>query len=158
MKINISQIAPEGLTLEEDLPTAALDLEIDNVKFRGPVRIRAEVSKITNAVSVDLTLHCLTQAICSRCLNEFEITLNKKLRLNYPVNKQESSIDTSTSLSVNGERSRTIDLGPDIREEIILDYPFQPLCSPKCKGLCPQCGRNLNEGGCSCAITKKKTF
>ncbi len=137
MKININQIAPEGLILEEEIPVASLDLETEIIKFRGPVRIKAKVFKITNALTVDLTLNCSAYAICSRCLNEFEIDLNKKLRLNYPVSKQEL----------------TLDLGPDIREEIILDYPLKPLCIPNCKGLCPKCGKNLNEGGCSCAIT-----
>jgi uncharacterized protein len=54
------------------------------------------------------------------------------------------------ALSVNGERSLAIDLNPDIREEIILVYPIKPLCSIDCKGLCPKCGKNLNEGKCNC--------
>ncbi len=137
MKININQIAPEGLILEEEIPVASLDLETEIIKFRGPVRIKAKVFKITNALTVDLTLNCSAYAICSRCLNEFKIDLDKKLSLNYPVSKQEL----------------TLDLGPDIREETILDYPLKPLCIPNCKGLCPKCGKNLNEGGCSCAIT-----
>ena len=137
MKININQIAPEGLSLEEDIAASTLDLETDIVKFRGPVKIEARVAKITNAVSVDLTLSCAMYAICSRCLNEFKTDFKKNLRLSYPVSKQES----------------TIDLDADIREEIILDYPLKPLCNLDCKGLCPKCGKNLNEGGCSCAIT-----
>lgn len=154
MKININQITPEGVTLEQELSAAVLDLETDIVKFRGPVKIRARVFKITNAVTADLTLSASLRLVCSRCLSEFESDLNKTFRLSYPVDKQELIIDTSTALSVNGERSRTIDLGPDIREEIILDYPFKPLCQAKCKGLCPKCGKNLNEGNCNCVTFK----
>ncbi len=46
-----------------------------------------------------------------------------------------------------------IDLKPNIREEIILDYPIKPLCSLSCKGLCLKCGKNKNEGGCNCGST-----
>jgi uncharacterized protein len=46
-----------------------------------------------------------------------------------------------------------IDLNPDIREEVILDYPIKPLCSLLCKGLCLKCGNNKNEGGCNCGST-----
>lgn len=142
MKINIHQITPEGLTLEEEVSPKMLDLDTDLVKFRKPLNIKAEVTKITNAVTVDLTSHTSIYMECSRCLNEFEIDFKKNLRLSYPVN----------------ESDKEIDLSPDIRDQIILDYPINPLCSPNCKGLCPNCGKNLNEGGCSCGITKKKTF
>lgn len=139
MKININEIAPRGLTIKENLDPAAFDLETDLVKFRGPLKVEAEISKITNAVTVNLSLSALMRLNCSRCLNEFEMNFNKALRLNYTVEKQEFKID----------------LGPDIREEIIVDYPMKPLCSQACKGLCPKCGRNLNEGPCSCVKRAK---
>jgi uncharacterized protein len=137
MKIRIAQITPEGVDLEESVAASRLDLETDTVKFRSPIDIRARASRITNAVSVEVSLSGLMSLVCSRCLNEFEVELKKKLKLNYPVDKSQ----------------QVINLGPDIREEIILDYPIQPLCSSDCKGLCPKCGKNLNEGGCSCATT-----
>ncbi len=142
MKIDINKIPLEGLTLEEEVNPSALDLETDIVKFLEPIKIRAEVSKITNAVTVNLSLSGSIHLNCSRCLREFNVALKKILRLNYQVNKSEPIID----------------LDQDIKEEIILDYPIKPLCNPDCKGLCPKCGKNLNEGGCSCAITEKKTF
>ena len=137
MKIDINNIPLEGLTLEEKVSPSVLDLETDTVKFSGPIKIRAEVSRISNAVSVNLSLSGSTLLNCSRCLKEFNVALKKIPRLNYQVDKSEPIID----------------LDQDIREEIILDYPIKPLCNPDCKGLCPKCGKNLNEGGCSCAIT-----
>jgi uncharacterized protein len=44
-----------------------------------------------------------------------------------------------------------IDLQPIIREEGILAVPIHALCFPDCKGLCPHCGQNLNEGTCGCS-------
>jgi uncharacterized protein len=43
-----------------------------------------------------------------------------------------------------------INLTPIIREEGIVAVPMQVLCQPDCKGLCPECGQNLNEGTCDC--------
>ena len=137
MKININQIPLEGLIIDEEITAKALDVETDTVKLRGPIMLEAEISKITNAVTVKLSLSAKLSLVCGRCLNEFEIDLKKKLQLNYPV----------------GKGDLVIDLGPDIRQEIILDYPLKPLCRPECKGLCHKCGKNLNEGGCSCATT-----
>jgi uncharacterized protein len=135
MKIHIAQVTPEGINLEEDVFASDLELEADTVKFSGAVNIKAAVSKISNVVSVDLVLNGLILLVCSRCLNEFKTELKKRLKLNYPVDKSQ----------------QVIDLNPDIRGEIILDYPIQPLCTVNCKGLCPECGKNLNEGSCSCA-------
>jgi len=142
VKIDINKIPLEGLTLENKVSPSALDLDTDTVKFLEPITIRADVSRITNAVTVNLSLSGSMHLNCSRCLKEFDIALKKAVRLNYQVNNSEP----------------VIDLGQDIKEEIILDYPIKHLCNPDCKGLCPKCGKNLNEGGCSCAITKEKTF
>jgi len=135
VKIDTNRIPSEGLSLEEEIAPSALDLETAVIKFCGTIRARAEVSKITNAVNVDLSLSGSMSALCSRCLNEFEIPLKKKLRLNYQADRDHP----------------TIDLDPEIREEIIVGYPLKPLCREDCQGLCPKCGKNLNEGGCSCA-------
>lgn len=137
MKIEINQILPGGLILAEEFPAKKLDLETELVKFNGPVRVKAMVEKITNAVTVHLTAEALMRSSCSRCLEDFEIDFRKDINLSYPVSKDELSID----------------LDPDIREEIIIDYPMKPLCRNDCKGLCQKCGKNLNEGGCTCGTT-----
>lgn len=142
MKIEVSSIPSEGLVLQEEVEPGAFDLETETVKFAGPIKIIAEIYKITNTVTVSLELKSFLSLSCSRCLAEFETGLQKRLRFSYPIDKNQ----------------RSIDLGPDIRQEIILDYPIKPLCKIDCQGLCPECGKNLNEGGCHCGSTKKKTF
>jgi len=42
------------------------------------------------------------------------------------------------------------DLTELLRQSILLALPMRPLCSEECKGLCPHCGANLNEGPCGC--------
>ena len=137
MKIDSNRIPFEGLTLEEELSPKALDLETEIITFRGPIKASAEISKITNAVTVHLCVSAILQARCSRCVNECVLPLKKSVELNYPVD----------------QAAPIIDLDPEIREEIILDYPLKPLCTPECKGLCIRCGKNLNEGGCTCGST-----
>lgn len=134
MKIDISQISLEGVVFEENISASELDLETEEVKFQGPLSIKAEVSKINNAVTVILNLSGLISLICGRCLEQFNIKFNKELKLYYPVDVGQ----------------KIIDLSDDIRQEIILDYPVKPLCRAACKGLCLKCGHNLNEGKCNC--------
>ena len=134
MKIDANQISAEGLILFEEFSPEKLDLDTGIIKFRSPIKVKAEISKITNAISISLSLETTMVSTCSLCIEESEVRFKKSLALNYPVSREE----------------HIIDLDPQIREEIILDYPLKPLCKPDCLGLCLKCGKNLNEGKCNC--------
>lgn len=134
MKINIEQISSEGVLLTEDISPGELDLDTEVTKFISPIKVSAKAYKITNAVSISFNLKSTVHFICSRCLEEFDNDFSKSFELNFPVSKSQ----------------HLIDLNQDIREEIVLDYPIKPLCFAHCKGLCPECGSNLNLGKCKC--------
>lgn len=134
MEIEVACIPDEGMALDEKISPSELDIDTQLIRFEGPIRAKAEVSRITNAVTVHLNLQARAQCTCSRCLIDYNSDLNKRIDLHY-------SVDKSTTV---------IDLNPEIREELILDYPIKPLCEENCLGLCKRCGKNLNEGECSC--------
>jgi len=137
MKIELRRVQAEPLVLQEEFPASALDLETEEIKYDTPLAVRAEVSRITNAVSVSLRVSARRRMLCSLCLSEFTDELDRKMQFNYRVERFDTILDISR----------------DIREEIMLDYPMKPLCNSQCRGLCPRCGKNLNEGGCSCGPT-----
>ena len=138
MKIFFAQIPPEGLSLSEDIPQKDLELDTEIIKFHGPIQVKGLVIKITNAVTFDLEIAASMHCLCSRCVEEFVIPLHKYLKFSLPVDRSIQSID----------------LNPEIREELMLDYPVSPLCQPDCLGLCVKCGQNLNRGRCSCPAAK----
>ncbi|MEW6075505.1 MAG: DUF177 domain-containing protein [Candidatus Omnitrophota bacterium] len=137
MRIHVNQIPLEGLTLEEEIDPCSLELDTEMVKADKAIKVKAAISKITNAVTADIILDATVRITCCRCLQEAPVKYHTQLKLTYPVSPQEQEIN----------------MDKDIREYIMLEYPIKTLCKPGCKGLCPQCGKNLNEGGCSCAIT-----
>jgi uncharacterized protein len=53
-------------------------------------------------------------------------------------------------LDVQVLHNAEIDLVEIVREQILLDLPEQVFCKEDCKGLCPQCGADLNKTDCSC--------
>jgi len=134
VKIDTRKIPDEGLTLVEEFSPAKLDLDTEIIKFSGLIKAKAVVAKSYGAVSVNLALEAPMVITCSRCLEEVNTGFNRQLELHYAVDKLEP----------------VIDLDPDIREEIILNYQINPLCNIDCKGLCVKCGGNLNNGSCSC--------
>ena len=117
MNIIANQVSAEGLYLEEKINPAELDLETDLIKLRSDLLVKAQVYRITNALTVKLNISTLIYADCSRCLENFEWKFNKDVQLSFP-------LDSSTAV---------IDFDPGIREEVILDYPIKPLCKVDCK-------------------------
>ncbi len=142
MNIRIAQIPPEGMLVEEAISASSLDYESEWCSLKGPLHVAARVMKITNAVSVEAELTGVTRLTCSRCIETFEQPFERRVRFAYVIDKDQQSIDVDS----------------DIREEVIFACPLKPLCQPGCKGLCPKCGANLNEGGCSCGSSQKKTL
>lgn len=136
MKIDVNRIPQQGLFLKEAIEAGKMDLDTALLNFKQPIQVEARVNRITNAVSIELVLSTPIDAVCSRCLKDFTLDFRKELRLDFIA-----------------EKSRPlIDLNPEIAEEIILDLPVKPLCKMDCLGLCPKCGRDLNQEKCGCAI------
>lgn len=80
---------------------------------------------------------------CDLCLSAFETKLD--FDLNEIFSENPDSDEEIWELS-----DKTIDLKPAVIANIILYMPMQVLCSDDCKGLCPKCGHNLNDGDCGC--------
>ena len=135
MKIELRQL-PEGESVSflEHKEQEALDLATTDIKLTSPLEIKTDIIKFQDALDIQVHLKTNARMRCSRCLVEIDVALAKDFRLDYPINKNDT----------------VIDITDDIRQEVILDYPLKPLCRPLCKGLCIKCGKNLNEGNCSC--------
>lgn len=134
MKIKIAQIPDSGLQLSESCRPSDLDLNRADIKFTEPINLSCEVSKGIDNVSISLKINATMHLNCSKCLEEFTIPLSKEVKLNFPIE----------------HKKEVVDLTDNLREEIMLGYPLKPLCRPDCRGLCSNCGQNLNQGKCGC--------
>ncbi|MCA9931299.1 MAG: DUF177 domain-containing protein [Anaerolineales bacterium] len=84
---------------------------------------------------------------CVRCLDEFNLPIQLKIDdlFYYPPH-------TAPPGEYTVGEDGFLDLAPLVREISLLEIPMQPFCKPDCKGLCSECGQNLNEASCNCAI------
>ncbi|MDO4301107.1 MAG: DUF177 domain-containing protein [Clostridia bacterium] len=80
---------------------------------------------------------------CDLCLSAFETKLDFDFNEVYSETPDEDQEIWELS-------DKTIDLKPAVIANIMLNLPMQVLCSDDCKGLCPKCGHNLNDGDCGC--------
>ncbi|NMO96489.1 YceD family protein [Paenibacillus lemnae] len=86
---------------------------------------------------------------CSRCLNpaadHVDIPFHEVFQ---PVENLENVQDENDDITyVQGE---SVDLTDYVKETLLLYLPLAPVCREDCSGLCPKCGRDLNEGSCDC--------
>jgi uncharacterized protein len=133
MKICINEIMQDGLDLKEEINPKELGFDAVEVRSISDIRVKAHIEKEKDIVTVSCNIKANEKRTCSRCLNEFVFLLDNKENFVY---------------SLSGEH--IIELNDDIKDTIILDCPIRQLCKPGCKGLCPYCGKNLNEGPCGC--------
>jgi uncharacterized protein len=133
MKILVNEIPPDGMTVKGELSPSKLDLDTGHISFSSPISVECFLMKLKDDLIADCKLTTKARETCSRCLAEFDVDIKKQLQLHYELRGQLS-----------------IELDDNLKDEIILDCPIKILCSKDCKGLCPQCGKNLNEGPCNC--------
>lgn len=99
---------------------------------------------------------------CSRCVGDAKLVIDDKIRVTFLPkheipDQEEPASEGDEGAEVNEEdldvfpyEDDHIDLEPLFREEFVLAIPYAPLCREDCKGLCPQCGIDLNSSTCSC--------
>jgi len=91
---------------------------------------------------------------CSRCLESFRLPIAASFDVRYrPAAEDSAAIDREVDvedLETSYYRNDEIDLNELLREQFYLTLPMKPLCSEDCRGLCAQCGTNLNTGACDC--------
>ncbi len=124
-----------------------LDLARQSAGFVGDVRFKGTVSNIGGAYLLDGRISGAFKAQCDRCLKEFTSDFELLLTRVFAEAGYEPALEDSDIETLNGLE---IDLGPHIREEVVLSMPIRLLCEDSCKGLCPGCGVDLNNGECIC--------
>lgn len=86
---------------------------------------------------------------CRRCLTPVKYPVKGEMQLIYV----DADDETADEPDVYGlaDLGTKLDLRPAVREQWLLEAAVLPLCRPDCKGLCPTCGAELNDGPCTCA-------
>lgn len=130
-----------SLFLDDDLDLA--DLEGTAILLRTDRGLLASVRAIARL-----------RGTCSRCLAPAESEIRVEFQEEFiPV------VDPSTGRHITAEEMEEnfvimpdlmLDLGEPLRQYALLASPSKPLCKADCRGLCPRCGANLNQGPCSC--------
>jgi uncharacterized protein len=173
MLLKLEQILEDGLVLDEPVGVAFVASALESqgpangFKARGGFQLRAELHKVSGGVLLHARFGADVTAPCKRCLADVPVSLPIDFTLNLVpeamIREELEGGKTdddhgaprvgSFSLQDADEElfdGRTIDLDPILREQVLLALPMNVVCREECKGLCATCGKDLNEGPCSC--------
>ena len=134
--IDVSRLDKDGESFEGVLDDSILELGDDLLRPFAGIRYELVAHLLGRELLVRGTLAQDFDAVCSRCGGDFDFTATVP--------------DFTVSIEI-GDDTEYIDLTDEIRQSIILALPTYPVCRPECLGVCPTCGKNLNEGPCGCA-------
>jgi len=147
MKINVARVQQEiGGRQPFSFLTQAQLLCDEDLWIKGKISVNGDVVNNGRVLEVKGTIRGTAVQCCSRCLEEFcadiELCFNQSYQQQGAISPEDEEI-----YSYQGEE---IDLAGLVLENLLLGEPLKAICSDNCRGLCPQCGVNLNQVDCFC--------
>lgn len=155
MLLKVQELVARQQPIELQGTLDMAELFRDNSEYNplAPMKFDLVAKAADDRILVSGQLSCDVRMQCSRCLDKFDETIAVPFEEQFRIvedGEAELSEDDE-AVPVTEER---IDLSPYLAEELVVQLPYAPLCSEDCKGLCPECGMNLNEQSCGCNTEK----
>jgi uncharacterized protein len=129
--------------------------ETDAYRVVAPVEIGFDIHKDKNRFRLAGRVKTELELPCSRCLEPFRLPVDAPFDIRFlPASENSGDAEREVAeedLEIGYYEDDAVDLNELIREQFYLVLPMKPLCTEACRGLCAQCGTNLNTGACDCA-------
>lgn len=153
--IPVLEIPDQGLDLDFETPPDQLLLPETDVRMSGTIRSRVHLEIVDHSVGLDGSVEGDLALQCVRCLQPVKRGMNVDFRifLELPSSRGSGLGDqerTGEDLEKQFFKGGMICLDEVIRDQVMLEIPPYPLCRDDCRGLCPVCGIELNDGVCHC--------
>jgi uncharacterized protein len=131
---------------------------VHEFRIAGPVAVEMSYYRAGTELFFEGELTAVTAASCARCAEEFVTPSTRAFRyILVPRALVSNGDEAGDDLEFSVYDSDEVDLTPLVQEQVLLALPTRPLCKEDCRGLCPQCGINLNEHQCDCRTSQFDT-
>ena len=164
MFLDIKELELHPLDFEEEFLPDVIDLG-GEARQRTPLKTsgRAEVveehhgkHEVIKDIRLRGRLSTGLELQCARCLEPVKQDVSREFELLYrplgaDAGRDELSV-TAAEAEIGYYQGEGILLEDVLREQVLLALPLKVTCREDCRGLCPHCGKNLNEEQCSCNV------
>ena len=158
MLLNLTDVfTSEGKVKELSVPYEEKTFSYmgNEYEIKGDTVADMKLSNIgTGTVLVEGSVTALMIIPCDRCLEEVstEIPLEIERKLDMKLTDEDRVNDLDESSYLTG---MDLDVDRLVYLEVLMSWPLKVLCREDCKGICSQCGKNLNDGPCGCVEEPK---
>jgi uncharacterized protein len=159
VRIEVEKLTPAGEPFAHTYEPGELPLEEERLRLTGPARIEGRASRKEDEVRLRGRIAAEAEVLCDRCLKPVLAPLEVEFETAFvpaaaEAGKTENVELLAEELGLAAYEGDAVNLDELVREQILLAVPTRLLCREECRGLCPTCGADLNEGQCSCAQTE----
>jgi DUF177 domain-containing protein len=155
MLLDLRKLHGQRQHFERTFQPSAFEPQDEDYRVATPVELSMDIDKTGVGVfRVVGRAQTRLQLECGRCLDELEVPVDARFELRYVpqadnTGDEEREIDED-DLTTAFYREGALDVIEMLREQFQLALPMKPLCAESCRGLCPECGANLNRTACGC--------
>jgi uncharacterized metal-binding protein YceD (DUF177 family) len=161
MRFKINEIGVNGVPVNVAVSAewlAAACPDIDARPAPAGLSLRGSITPTGDDYLLRADLRGDLEATCARCLEPARVHIDVPIVITYVFSgsedvPEEDEDEVGLVTFSGGE----LDLSDQVRDELVLAIPFNPLCHEGCKGLCPLCGSNRNVVACAHATTAPVT-
>ena len=129
----------------------SFEMDLSDVEFGGrypiqkPVVVTGDVRNTAGMLLLYFQASTVLSSVCDRCMKAFDNP--KTVSCQYMLAEEVQDEENDDIILLENDE---FDLGDLARTAFILEMDTKTLCSEDCKGLCPKCGADLNQGSCGC--------
>lgn len=158
MLIEIENLTQREKPFAHTYEASELPLEDESVRLLEDVEAHGRVARKGERVRLSGEIRTKLEKLCDRCLRQVvlpvEATFDAIFVSPDVETARESPVLEADDLDVSVLEGSAIDIDEVVREQILLAADLRTLCQEGCKGLCPDCGVNLNDEQCGCETVK----
>ena len=152
----IEEIGEEGMDFKFVLKKDKIVIGQSDLSLNDDVAVKGTLTRINDNVYLKGGVTTCVVTSCSRCLDELSYPIDSELKAHFaPINDRLTSLNEvelhASDIDVEVYEKQQVNLTQSVRDSILLAVPDICLCEEGCKGLCSQCGKNLNHAFCQCS-------
>ena len=152
--LDVKDLAVRKLRIRKSYAPGSIDYHSSEIKQVAPLEVTATAELLEGQIRIEGQLETKIEMVCARCLEPVIEDVNRSFDLFYsPLPKgakpkEDQLKDDDTEIAFfEGDGLFLADV---LREQVLLALPLKVICQSDCRGLCPNCGANLNHEECRC--------
>jgi uncharacterized protein len=151
LKLSLAAVDRDEVRIQEQVPPDDPMFEGTGVEFATPLDVDLSARSVgEDSIFVRGTLRTTVRQPCRRCLSPVELKIDETVDFLFADASEEGDDVDGEVYTIPARGGDELDLTDAVREQVLLNVPQFALCGEECRGLCPTCGANLNEGACEC--------